>query len=41
MKYIYGIDIGGTTIKIGLFAEDGTLKEKWKEYYFRYRNSSE
>ena len=28
MKYIYGIDIGGTTIKMGLFAEDGTLKEK-------------
>lgn len=27
MKYIYGIDIGGTTIKMGLFAEDGTLKE--------------
>ena len=31
MKYIYGIDIGGTTIKIGLFAEDGTLKEKTVE----------
>lgn len=30
MKYIYGIDIGGTTIKMGLFAEDGTLKEKWE-----------
>ena len=31
MKYIYGIDIGGTTIKMGLFAEDGTLKEKTVE----------
>ena len=30
MKYLYGIDIGGTTVKMGLFAEDGTLKEKWE-----------
>mgnify|MGYP000612269657 CR=1 FL=1 len=26
MKYLYGIDIGGTTVKMGLFGEDGTLK---------------
>ncbi len=25
MKYIYGVDIGGTTVKIGLFTEEGTL----------------
>ena len=25
MKYLYGIDIGGTTVKMGLFGEDGTL----------------
>ena len=30
MKYLYGIDIGGTTVKMGLFGEDGTLKEKWE-----------
>ena len=24
MKYLYGIDIGGTTVKMGLFGEDGT-----------------
>lgn len=30
MKYLYGIDIGGTTVKIGLFREDGILKEKWE-----------
>jgi glucokinase len=28
-KYIYGIDIGGTTIKIGLFTLKGTLLKKW------------
>lgn len=30
MKYLYGIDIGGTTVKMGLFREDGILKEKWE-----------
>lgn len=30
MKYLYGIDIGGTTVKMGLFSESGTLKEKWE-----------
>ena len=29
-KYIFGIDIGGTTVKIGLFDEIGDLKEKWE-----------
>ena len=29
MKYLYGIDIGGTTVKkMGLFGEDGTLKRE-------------
>lgn len=27
-KVVFGIDIGGTTIKCGLFYEDGTLIEK-------------
>ncbi|MFK5884077.1 MAG: ROK family glucokinase [Candidatus Izemoplasma sp.] len=29
-KYIYGIDIGGTSIKIGLFSIAGTLINKWE-----------
>ena len=30
MKYLYGIDVGGTTVKLGLFSEDGKLMEKWE-----------
>lgn len=30
MKTYFGIDIGGTTIKFGLFHEDGELLEKWE-----------
>ncbi|PAT02350.1 hypothetical protein CI105_03140 [Candidatus Izimaplasma bacterium ZiA1] len=29
-NHIYGIDIGGTTIKIGLFSRSGLLIEKWE-----------
>lgn len=29
-KFCFGIDIGGTTIKCGLFTESGELKEKWE-----------
>lgn len=29
-KIGFGVDIGGTTIKIGMFYEDGTLVEKWE-----------
>lgn len=29
-KYAFGVDIGGTTIKIGLFETAGRLIEKWK-----------
>lgn len=28
--YAFGVDIGGTTIKLGLFKIDGTLLEKWE-----------
>ena len=28
--YAFGVDIGGTTVKIGLFTTDGVLKEKWE-----------
>ena len=30
MGYCFGIDIGGTTVKIGLAAEDGALLEGWE-----------
>ena len=29
-KYGFGVDVGGTTIKVGLFQTDGTLLEKWE-----------
>lgn len=29
-KYAFGIDIGGTTVKCGLFQVDGTLCDKWE-----------
>lgn len=29
-EYCFGIDIGGTTVKMGLFRTDGTLLEKWE-----------
>lgn len=28
--YCFGIDVGGTTVKCGLFTTDGTLVEKWE-----------
>ena len=30
MKYGFGVDIGGTTVKIGLFSVDGELMDKWE-----------
>ncbi len=29
MKYGFGVDLGGTTVKMSLFSTDGTLLEKW------------
>ncbi len=29
-QYIYGIDLGGTTVKMGLFDGEGTIVEKWE-----------
>ena len=28
--YCFGIDVGGTTVKCGLFTTDGTLVEHWE-----------
>lgn len=30
MKYCFGVDIGGTTVKMGLFKDDGTVTDKWE-----------
>ena len=30
MKYAFGIDVGGTTVKLGFFTQDGVLMEKWE-----------
>lgn len=29
-KYAFGVDIGGTTVKLGLFDKDGNVLEKWE-----------
>ena len=29
-KYCFGIDVGGTTVKCGLFSTDGNLLDKWE-----------
>lgn len=29
-KYIFGVDLGGTTVKLGLFDPDGNVLEKWE-----------
>ncbi len=30
MQYVFGVDIGGTTVKLGLFDGQGELLEKWE-----------
>ena len=30
MKYALGVDVGGTTVKLGLFSHEGALLEKWE-----------
>ena len=30
MEFYYGVDMGGTTIKMGRFDREGTLLEKWE-----------
>lgn len=29
-QYVFGVDIGGTTVKLGLFTTDGNLLDKWE-----------
>lgn len=30
MKYCFGVDIGGTTVKLGLFSEEGEVLDQWE-----------
>ena len=30
MKYGFGVDLGGTTVKIAYFDEQGTMLHKWE-----------
>ena len=30
MNYCFGVDIGGTTVKIGLFSETGEILSRWE-----------
>ena len=30
MKYCFGADVGGTTIKLGFFKVDGEIRDKWE-----------
>ena len=30
MRYCFGVDVGGTTVKMGLFQAEGTLLDKWE-----------
>ena len=30
MKYAFGVDVGGTTVKLGFFTQEGVLMEKWE-----------
>lgn len=30
MKYVFGVDIGGTTVKLGFFDTEGNILEKWE-----------
>ena len=39
-QYVFGVDIGGTTVKMGLFESDGNLLDKW-EIPTRTENSGE
>ena len=29
-KYVFGVDIGGTTVKLGLFDVEGNVLDKWE-----------
>ena len=39
-KFVFGIDVGGTTVKMGLFDVDGQVLDKW-EIPTRIQNNGE
>ena len=39
-KYCFGVDVGGTTIKMGLFDTEGNVLDKW-EIVTRTENNGE
>ncbi len=39
--FCFGVDIGGTTVKMGLFQEDGTVVDKWEIITRKGNGSSE
>ena len=41
MKYIFGVDLGGTTVKMGLFNESGEVLEKWEIKTNKENNGSQ
>ena len=30
MRYAFGVDVGGTTVKLGFFSTEGKLLDKWE-----------
>lgn len=30
MKYCFGVDVGGTTVKLGLLTAEGDITDKWE-----------
>ena len=40
MKYCFGVDLGGTTVKMGVFSENGEIIDKW-EIKTRTENAGE
>ena len=39
-EYAFGIDLGGTTAKVGLFTTSGALLEKWEVKASLFKDSA-
>ncbi|MDD6733997.1 MAG: ROK family glucokinase [Lachnospiraceae bacterium] len=40
-KYIFGVDLGGTTVKMGIFDHEGTVLEKWEIVTVKENNGAQ
>ena len=40
-KYAFGVDVGGTTVKLGLFDGEGTLLDKWETVSYTHLRAHE